>query len=169
MKPLAAWSYDANHLDELAYCAKYPYPLLVHMAGGYTLHAVEKAHLTMDRAILSPVKRRGDMSSAIDDYSAVAVRHTVGQFVELTVGCDRMICDILINDITISRMHAHMLQDRHGNWYLNDASSTTGTFVNDKDPSPTQVLVSGDRITFGMVDLTFYLPSQAFALIRRLV
>ena len=169
MKPLAAWSYDANQLDELAYCAKHPYPLLVHMAGGYTLHPVEKGHLTMDRAILSPVKRRADTPSALDDYSAVAVRQTVGKFVELTVGCDRKICDILINDITISRVHAHMLQDRHGNWYINDASSTTGTFVNDKDPLPTQVLVSGDRITFGMVDVTFYLPSQAFALIRRLV
>ncbi len=169
MKPLAAWSYAANVLDELGFCEKYPYPLLVHAAGGYALHPIEKGHLTMDRAILSPVKRRGDMPSAMDDYSAVAVRQTVGKFVELTVGCDRTVCDIVINDITISRVHAHMLHDRHGNWYINDASSTTGTFVNDKDPSPTQVLVSGDRVTLGMVELTFYLPSQVFALIRRLV
>lgn len=169
MKPLAAWSYDANQLDEMAYCAKHPYPLLVHVAGGYALHAVEKGHLTMDRAILSPAKKRDLAPLAIDDYSAVAVKQTVGKFVELTVGCDRKICDVLINDISVSRVHAHMLNDRHGNWYINDASSTTGTFVNDKDTVPSQVLVSGDRITLGMVDLTFYLPSQAYALIHRLV
>lgn len=169
MKPLAAWSYDATQLDELAYCAKHPYPLLVHVADGYKLHPVEQALQTMDRAILSPARRAAGTPLAIDDYSAVAVRQTVGKFVELAVGCDRKACDVLVNDISISRVHAHMVQDARGNWYVNDASSTTGTFVNDKDPVATQVLMSGDRITLGMVDLTFYLPSQAYELIRRLV
>jgi pSer/pThr/pTyr-binding forkhead associated (FHA) protein len=62
-----------------------------------------------------------------------------------------------------------MTQDRHGNWYVQDAGSTTGTHVNDADPEPTQVLKSGDVISFGMVDTVFHLPASAYALVRRLV
>ena len=71
--------------------------------------------------------------------------------------------------ISQESLHAHMTQDRHGNWYVHDAGSTTGTHVNDADPTPTQVLVPGDRISFGLVDMTFLLPAQAYQLVRRLV
>ena len=169
MRPLADWLADANHCEELEFCSVHPYPLLVHITTGYKLRPVERMAMTIDRAVLAAATRPVTSPSAIDDYLALEVRSQgrVRTF-QLSVGCGPN-CDIQINDVTVSNVHAYMTQDRHGNWYVQDASSTTGTHVNDRDPGETQVLVSGDRISFGMVDFTFLLPSQAYHLVRRLV
>jgi hypothetical protein len=169
VRPLADWLRDANSLTELEYCARHPYPLLVHATTGYKMRPVEKLAMTLDRVVLSPVTRPRSQPSAIDDYLALPVLAMDGRRTyELSVGCNED-CDIWLNDVTVSNLHAHMTQDRHGNWYVQDAGSSTGTHVNDRDPDPTQVLVAGDRISFGLVDLTFTLPAQAFQLVRRLV
>jgi hypothetical protein len=167
--PLADWRTDADRLDELAFCKAHPYPLLVHHTAGYKLRPlVDRAAMTIDRAVLGS-RGKPTVPSSIDEYLAVPVRpisHV--QSFELAVGCGD-VCDIHIDDVTVSNIHAFLMQDRRGNWYLRDAGSTTGTHVNDQDPQPTQVLVTGDRISFGMVDTVFYLPGPAYALIRRLI
>jgi hypothetical protein len=169
VRPLADWLKDANRLDELAYCNKHPYPLLVHCTTGYRLQPVSIMAMTLDRAVLAAALRPRSTPSAIDDYIAFEVCAADGRRAfDLSLGCNPS-CDIHIDDVTVSKLHAHMTQDRHGNWYIQDAGSSTGTHVNDGDPGPTQVLVSGDRISVGMVDLVFYLPSQAYSLIRRLL
>lgn len=167
MEPLSRWRQDATDLDVLAYCAKHSYPLLVHHTGGYQLIPIERAMETIDRAVLSP-SRRGRAPSANAEYLAVRVVALRGPHAfELTVGCTPS-CDVRINDVTVSKHHATMTRDRHGNWYLQDAGSTTGTHVNDADPEPTQVLKSGDRIGFGMVELVFHLPASVYELVRTL-
>lgn len=168
MKPLDHWLHDANALDVLAYCRKHPSPLLVHDMTKYKLRPLENFAATMDRAVLAPA-RRGLPPSAIDDYVAFPLLAFGGDHTfNLVVGCGHD-ADIWIDDVTVSKVHAHITQDRHGNWYVQDVGSTTGTHVNDADPEPTQVLKSGDVISFGMVDVVFHLPASAYALVRRLV
>ena len=168
MKMLSSWLKDANALDELAYCAKHPYPILVHNTSTYQLRPVSRIMATIDRAVLSPV-RRGYMPSSIDEYMGVPVRSRVGaNTFELTVGCLAN-CDIMIDDVTVSNVHAVMTKDARGFWYVQDVGSTTGTHVNDLDTDPTKPLQSGDRIAFGMVELTFHLPASHYALVRRLI
>jgi len=168
MKMLSYWLKDANALDELAYCAKHPYPLLVHNTSSYQLRPVEKIMATIDRAVLSPV-RRGRVPSAIDEYEAVPVQAMGGEHTfELTVGCGPD-CDVRVNDVTVSKIHALMTQDARGFWYVQDVGSTTGTHVNEQDTDPTRPLQSGDKIAFGMVEVTFHLPASHYALVRRLI
>jgi hypothetical protein len=168
MKLLSHWLKDANALDELEYCAKHPYPILVHNTGTYQLRPVSRVMATIDRAVLSPM-RRGYMPSAIDEYMAVPVRsHIGGNTFELTIGCLAN-CDIQIDDVTVSKVHALMTKDARGYWYVQDVGSTTGTHVNELDTDPTRPLQSGDKVAFGMVETTFHLPASAYALVRRLI
>jgi hypothetical protein len=168
MKMLSHWLKDANALDELAYCTKHPYPLLVHNMTTYQLRPVDRVMATIDRAVLSPL-RRGQTPSAIDEYMAASVQaHGGDHTFELTVGCHGD-CDIQINDVTVSKIHALMTKDARGYWYVQDVGSTTGTHVNDLDTEPTRALQSGDRVAFGMVELTFHLPASAYHLVRRLI
>jgi len=169
VRPLADWWQDANRLEELAFCAAHPYPLLVYLTTTYQLRPVDDRSKTMDRVVLQATTPPSPPGSGLDQYLAVPVKARVGKRTfQLSVGCahDR---DIRINDVTVSNVHAHFTGDRHGNWYVQDASSTTGTHVNDRDPNATQVLISGDRISFGMVDVTFMLPSQVYRLVRMLL
>ena len=169
VKPLAHWLRDARDLSEKAYCAVHPYPLLVHPTSGYQLRPIEKVAMTIDRAVLAPSKRPATAPTVMDQYLAIpvsALQHS--RVFQITVG-SHLDNDIWIDDVTVSSTHAHLTRDKDGNWYVQDASSTTGTHVNDNDPDPTQVLVSGDRISFGMVDFTFYLPADAYRMIRSLL
>lgn len=170
MRPLSHWLHDANRLDELTYCESHPYPLLVRHDDAYRMQPPsDPMGLTMDRVVLASARRPEQPPSSIEDYVAIEVRRRISaRSIHITVGCTEE-ADIQIADVSISKHHALFTQDRHGNWYVQDASSSTGTHVNDHDPSPTQLLLSGDRISFGMIDLVFYLPSQAYHLIRRLV
>jgi hypothetical protein len=168
MKLLSYWLKDANALDELAYCAKHPYPILVHNTSSYQLRPVSRVMATIDRAVLSPV-RRGYMPSAIDEYMAVPVRAQIGDTTfELRVGCLAN-CDVTIDDVTVSKLHALMTRDARGYWYVQDVGSTTGTHVNEQDTDPTRPLQSGDKIAFGLVEVTFHLPASHYALVRRLI
>ncbi|MDP9353508.1 MAG: FHA domain-containing protein [Chloroflexota bacterium] len=59
---------------------------------------------------------------------------------------------VVLDDSTVSGEHA-VLYLRDGAWYVRDAGSTNGTFVNGQDvvaPSPVQV---GDVLTLGGVQL----------------
>lgn len=168
LRPLSDWLLDAKALDRGAFCAKHPHPLLVHTTTGYKLRPIVNTAMTIDRAVLAAALRPPRPSGGIDDYLAVEVRAAHGtRSFDLIVGCGNDV-DIWIDDVTVSARHAHMSRDREGSWYVRDASSTTGTHVNDRDYGETQALVAGDRISFGMVDLCFYPPEDAYDLIRKL-
>ena len=68
-------------------------------------------------------------------------------------------CDVLVDDPSVSGVQAKIL--RSGlQWYVLDAISMNGTFVNDMQVGK-QYLKSGDLIRFGSVDALFRLPPQA--------
>jgi hypothetical protein len=174
MRPLADWRSDAARLSAEEFCTLHRYPLLIHCKTSGELQPVDQTHgLTIDRAIISD--RRDDnsrWSAALSDYGAFVVKtRQAGRSVDVTIGCSSQ-CDIQIDDISISKLHALMIEDRSG-WHVRDASSLTGVRVNDTDvgddPSGFgDPLCSGDRITFGVVDLIFLLPREVFQLVRGL-
>jgi hypothetical protein len=64
-----------------------------------------------------------------------------------TIGRDRE-CDLLIEDLTVSRMHARLERTADG-WLLADLGSTNGTRLNGWRVRRPDRVRAGDRVTFG--------------------
>ena len=63
-------------------------------------------------------------------------------------------CDIFLDDVTVSRKHAVLLE-QNGDYRIEDLGSLNGTFVNRKRiEAPTQ-LESGDELQIGKYRLSF--------------
>jgi len=62
-------------------------------------------------------------------------------------------CDIFLDDVTVSRNHA-VLVERNGNFYVEDQGSLNGTFVN-RRRIDTVELENGDELQIGKYRLTF--------------
>lgn len=64
-------------------------------------------------------------------------------------------CDITLQDINASRLHAELRFDLQLNtWVISDLNSTNGTFVNGREIQSCP-LREGDRITIGVTNLVF--------------
>jgi hypothetical protein len=71
--------------------------------------------------------------------------------------------DIMLDDSTVSRFHASFQQEeRTGVWYLNDAESQNGSFVEGSRVSPRlpAPLTSGASLGFGDVRVLFLMPES---------
>ena len=62
-------------------------------------------------------------------------------------------CGIFLDDVTVSRKHATLVQ-REGRWLVEDEGSLNGTFVNRKRVE-TAELSDGDELQIGKYRLTF--------------
>lgn len=114
----------------------------------------------------NPMKTGAPDLSAIpglNNATAVLIRHTGRNQIMLysleqnsaqrwLVGRQRD-CDIAIEDNAISRQHC-LIQKRGDRWQIDDQQSRNGTYVNDLAINMTY-LSSGDRITFGNIDVIF--------------
>jgi pSer/pThr/pTyr-binding forkhead associated (FHA) protein len=58
-------------------------------------------------------------------------------------------CEIVLDHITISRVHAEFFVDPESNVFLSDLNSSYGTFVNAKRIAQPVLLASGDIVSFG--------------------
>lgn len=58
------------------------------------------------------------------------------------------VCDLVIDDVEISRRHARLIT-QSGGYAVEDLGSMNGTFVNDERITTVVTLKSGDRIRFG--------------------
>jgi pSer/pThr/pTyr-binding forkhead associated (FHA) protein len=67
------------------------------------------------------------------------------------VGTSPDFADILIDDRSVSRMHARISEDRSGNPLLTDLNSTNGTWINGirLQPEESVPVGKGDVIRFG--------------------
>ncbi len=74
--------------------------------------------------------------------------------VDSTVAGRSVSCDIFLDDITVSREHAHFV--RSGTEFsVRDAGSLNGTYVN-RDRVVEAQLTAGDEVQIGKYRLTFY-------------
>jgi hypothetical protein len=62
-------------------------------------------------------------------------------------------CGVFLDDVTVSRRHAVVVQ-RNGRWYIEDQGSLNGTFVNRRRVESAE-LEDGDELQIGKYRLTF--------------
>ncbi len=78
--------------------------------------------------------------------------------VDLTVAGRSVSCDIFLDDVTVSREHAHFV--RQGTTFaVRDAGSLNGTYVN-RERVAEATLTAGDEVQIGKYRLTFH-PGSA--------
>jgi pSer/pThr/pTyr-binding forkhead associated (FHA) protein len=70
---------------------------------------------------------------------------------EITLGRDTG-CDYPIINETVSARHAR-LSFHHKQWWVEDLQSTNGTFLNDERVSIATVIISGDELRCGKINL----------------
>ena len=63
-------------------------------------------------------------------------------------------CQIFLDDVTVSRRHA-VLVEREGGFAIEDQGSLNGTFVNRRRIEGEQRLTDGDEVQIGKYRLTF--------------
>ena len=66
---------------------------------------------------------------------------------EIIIGRDKN-CDLPVTDEAVSAHHAH-ITFHHGQWWLEDLSSTNGTFLNNEKIISPNVLTTGDEFKCG--------------------
>jgi pSer/pThr/pTyr-binding forkhead associated (FHA) protein/predicted RNA-binding Zn-ribbon protein involved in translation (DUF1610 family) len=62
-------------------------------------------------------------------------------------------CDVFLDDVTVSRRHAHVLR-RNGQFFIEDKGSLNGTFLNRRRIESGE-LEDGDEVQIGKYKLTF--------------
>jgi FHA domain/zinc-ribbon domain len=127
---------------------------------GALLHSAESGEQTQ---AFSPAEGE-EVLKALEDLSvqgpALVVRSGGGRSGEtFTPGGERTTigrspdCGIFLDDVTVSRRHAALVQ-RNGRWFVEDQGSLNGTFVNRRRVE-TAELSDGDELQVGKYRLTF--------------
>jgi len=145
---------------------RHPNPFVV-FAGG-ALRRIDPGKtrgLTVDRLVIE--------GSGTTRQQTISDSFLVGELVspgpKITIGASAD-CDLTVNDSSLSKAHAWF--DRVGeDWRIWDNDSVSGTQVNGNHvmPGMPTLLVAGDRITLGYVDLTFLTSSGFHQLVRGLL
>jgi pSer/pThr/pTyr-binding forkhead associated (FHA) protein len=78
---------------------------------------------------------------------------------DMTIGRSRE-CDIFLEDLTVSRLHATIKECNHAEYEIVDNRSATGTFVNGR-PIKCHKLQDGDMIQIGNTTFNFCLPPHS--------
>ena len=107
--------------------------------------------------VYSPDREARKLEAPVSRAQALLVgegRRSVLSGERVLIGRSRE-CDVVVDDPNISRRHAEVRRDGQG-WAVVDLGSTNGIKVNGRrvDQAP---LEPGDRITFGLTELTFEL------------
>jgi len=105
---------------------------------------------------LHVMKRADHNSSAIANFDLTTMRGTMRSYEllpEMTIGRSRE-CDIFLEDLAVSRLHATIHQLPDGGFEIEDHRSATGTFVNGLRITHYRLL-EGDIVQVGSNMLTF--------------
>ncbi len=102
------------------------------------------------RGPVEEVRARREVSPAL---LAVGGRHLRLPPDGGTIGRSRD-CDIVLDDVGISRHHAE-IRPGHAGWTVRDLGSTNGVLVNGEEAREEQQLHSGDRVGLGSTEIVF--------------
>ncbi|HEY1546786.1 MAG TPA: FHA domain-containing protein [Kofleriaceae bacterium] len=75
--------------------------------------------------------------------------------------------DVVINDPSVSRLHAYVMRGQHDAWSVTDAGSKNGSWLRGiaLEPRKQSGLPPSAVLRFGEVDVTFYLARDLFAVL----
>jgi pSer/pThr/pTyr-binding forkhead associated (FHA) protein len=158
MKPLSQYAPACAALSRDAFVQRYPGPFLVHSSRGAGALQTSGGGRTLDGVVVddpSPDDAKADVQSVF----------TVSQFApkmpRLAIGSDPTSA-LRVPVASVSRVHAWLYRVGDA-WRIEDAGSSLGTWVNGEgvEAGAGQTLQPGDRVSLGVVDLTF-LPAGAF-------
>jgi pSer/pThr/pTyr-binding forkhead associated (FHA) protein len=105
---------------------------------------------------LHVMKRANPSNSAIANFELMTMRGTLRSYEvlsEMTIGRSRE-CDIFLEDLAVSRLHATIHQLPDGGFEIEDHRSASGTFVNGLRITRYRLL-EGDVVQIGSNRLTF--------------
>ena len=105
---------------------------------------------------LHVMKRANPSNSAIGNFELMTIRGTLRSYEvlsEMTIGRSRE-CDIFLEDLAVSRLHATIHQLPDGGFEIEDHRSASGTFVNGLRITRYRLL-EGDVVQIGSNRLTF--------------
>jgi hypothetical protein len=161
--PIDEW-FAAAKVPRAEFVARYPYAVLVLSTEARPLQAVGgNLNATIDRLVLERMTISRPPSRSPYLVFPLVARPGARR---VTVGCDPS-CDVVIDDGSLSKKHAHVdvVADE---WAVVDDDSSAGTRVNEQllEPGVATPLVSGDRVTLGFVDLIFLAPADFWRLAR---
>jgi pSer/pThr/pTyr-binding forkhead associated (FHA) protein len=71
---------------------------------------------------------------------------------DLVIGRDPA-CDLILQDETVSAHHTH-LSYHHHQWWIEDMDSTNGTYLNQERLTTPTVMITGDELRCGHVELS---------------
>ncbi len=74
-------------------------------------------------------------------------------------------CDLVLDNVAISRQHAQILES-HGSYFLEDMRSRNGTYLNDKLIEGREELADGDQLRICDVSLRFDLNASAYSIAK---
>ncbi len=170
---LAELAADARGLDSAEVVERYASAFLLRQGGEGSLApsiAVMQTHAGLPA--LSHTTR-DEPGRNLLDYHVYAIRKAGtsrfgGDYIGVGRGENN---DILVEDASISKFHAFIVQETAG-FSLSDAGSRNGTFVNDqrvgsyRDAKPVG-LRDGDRVRLGEVRLTYLTADSLWRLLQR--
>jgi pSer/pThr/pTyr-binding forkhead associated (FHA) protein len=104
-------------------------------------------------------RRAPGISLTVHTEGQAAVRHFIQP--EISLGRDP-VCDIPIDDETVSARHARLAY-HHSQWWVEDLHSTNGTLLNQAPITTPTVLTTSDEIRLGSVQITVSLPAEISA------
>ncbi len=166
---IGAYAEVCKSLSEEEFCRRSPFPFLLHSAETGPLVPTDATRgVTIDRLVLDDPQQRGGLDRTQDaSYTVFVLQPQDPGAKRLTVGCSS-ICDVQINDESVSKQHAAFARDQEG-YSVQDLDSAAGTQVDDEvlEPGRAQRLQSGSRITLGLVDLVFLPPGDFYHFVRR--
>jgi pSer/pThr/pTyr-binding forkhead associated (FHA) protein len=157
---LGDYAEGSRGLDPATFAQRFGEAFFLHHGplGDLKMAVDQKRTISLD-APLSPVRRSFNPQA---DYLVFPIHKTVAENPDKNVFWVGRVRsnEIVVPDESVSAVHAYLVRGAGGEFDLQDMSSQNGTFVNGQlvaaqgRGDPTR-LDSGDRVTFGGVNLTF--------------
>ncbi|HUT99995.1 MAG TPA: FHA domain-containing protein [Myxococcota bacterium] len=164
---------DCMKLDEKAFIQRHAEAYFLHHGPIGKLQAAQVSHATLSSEFSGTSPDRPFNPKA--DFLVFEVKQRVGSDSDDTIWLGRSDSnDIIINDASVSAVHAFIRKGDGGGYFLQDMNSMNGSFVDDERVPAQGVggplgLRTGARVVLGSVAMSFLQVAEFRSLIRRLL